>query len=298
MGELLKNKKGVSMKEIKQSKMGMKGKKRITHVIAHIFLIVVGLTMLLPFIWMVSSAFKPEIEIFSFPIKWIPQNPIFTNFESIFSGTYDFSNFYFNSFKIATAVTVIQLFTCSLAGYAFSKINFPGRDKIFVCYLSTLMVPFQVTMIPLFIIMKNLKLLDTHWSLILMSAFSAYGVFLLRQFYMGIPNELSEAAKLDGCGHFRIYTQIMLPNIKPALASLGLFTFLGQWNDFLAPLIFLKSTKLMTVPLGLKTFVSEYNVEYGKMMAGTAIAILPIVIVFFIAQRYFIEGIALTGVKG
>lgn len=279
-------------------KMGKTNKTKTIHIFSYIILTIAGFTMILPFLWMISAAFKPEVDIFSFPIKWIPENPTLDNVKAIFSQKYNFALYYFNSFKIATIVTVIQLFTCSFAAYAFSKINFPGRDKIFLCYLGTLMVPFQVTMIPLFIIMKNLRLIDTHYSLILMSAFSAYGVFLLRQFYLGIPDELCEAAKLDGCGHFMIYSKIMLPNIKPAMATLGIFTFLGQWNDFLAPLIFLKSKSILTIPLGLKIFVSEYNVEFGKMMAGTSIALIPVIIVFFIGQKYFVEGIAMTGVKG
>ena len=258
------------------------------HFLSYIILTTAGFTMILPFLWMLSAAFKPEIEIFSFPIKWIPENPTLDNIKEIFGEKYNFVLYYLNSFKIATTVTVVQLFTSSFAAYAFSKINFPGRDKIFLCYLGTLM----------FIIMKSLHLIDTHLSLILMSAFSAYGVFLLRQFYMGIPDELCEAAKLDGCGHFKIYSRIMLPNIKPAMATLGIFTFLGQWNDFLAPLIFLKSKDILTVPLALKIFVSEYNVEFGKMMAGTTVALVPVIIVFFIGQKYFVEGIAMTGVKG
>lgn len=281
-----------------KSKLGKTKKKQIIHLFSYLALTLMGFTMILPFLWMLSAAFKPEVEIFRFPIKWIPENPTLSNMKAIFSEKYNFALYYLNSFKIAVTVTLIQLFTCSFAAYAFSKIRFPGRDQIFLCYLGTLMVPFQVTMIPLFIIMKNLHLLDTHMSLILMSAFSAYGVFLLRQFYMGIPDELCEAAKLDGCGHFMIYSKIMLPNIKPAMATLGIFTFLGQWNDFLAPLIFLKTKSILTIPLGLKMFVSEYNVEFGKMMAGTSIALIPVIIVFFIGQKYFVEGIAMTGVKG
>lgn len=280
------------------NKLGKTKKLRLVHMLSYVILTVAGFTMILPFFWMLSAAFKPEIEIFRFPINWIPENPTLDNMKAIFSENYNFALYYLNSFKIAVTVTVVQLFTCSFAAYSFSKIHFPGRDKIFLCYLGTLMVPFQVTMIPLFIIMKNLHLIDTHLSLILMSAFSAYGVFLLRQFYMSVPDELCEAAKLDGCGHFKIYSKIMLPNIKPAMATLGIFTFLGQWNDFLAPLIFIKSKSLLTVPLGLKTFVSEYNVEFGKMMAGTSIALIPVIIVFFIGQKYFVEGIAMTGVKG
>lgn len=281
-----------------KSKLGKTKKQQIIHLFSYLALTLMGFTMILPFLWMLSAAFKPEVEIFRFPIKWIPENPTLSNMKAIFSEKYNFALYYLNSFKIAVTVTLIQLFTCSFAAYAFSKIRFPGRDQIFLCYLGTLMVPFQVTMIPLFIIMKNLHLLDTHMSLILMSAFSAYGVFLLRQFYMGIPDELCEAAKLDGCGHFKIYSKIMLPNIKPAMATLGIFTFLGQWNDFLAPLIFLKTKSILTIPLGLKMFVSEYNVEFGKMMAGTSIALIPVIVVFFIGQKYFVEGIAMTGVKG
>lgn len=273
-------------------------KQKLGHGFSYVLLTVAGFTMILPFMWMISAAFKPEIEIFQYPIHWIPENPTFDNFAAIFSEDYNFALYYWNSFKIAASVTIIQMFTCSFAAYAFSKIKFAGRDKIFLCYLGTMMVPFQVTMIPLFILMKSLGLVDSHLSLILMHAFSAYGVFLLRQFYLGIPDELCEAAKLDGCGHFKIYSAIMLPNIKPALATLGIFTFLGQWNDFLGPLIFLQSKKLLTVPLGLKVFVTEYNVEYGKMMAGTAIALIPVLIVFFLGQKYFVEGIAMTGVKG
>lgn len=271
---------------------------RKIRICSYIILTLAGITMILPFLWMLSAAFKPEVEIFQFPIKWIPENPTLDNMKAIFSEDYNFMLYYWNSFKISATVTAIQLFTCSFAAYAFSKIHFPGRDRIFLCYLATLMVPFQVTMIPLFIIMKKLNLIDTHMSLILMHAFSAYGVFLLRQFYLGIPDELCEAAKLDGCGHFTIYSRIMLPNMKPAMATLGIFTFLGQWNDFLAPLIFLKSKKLLTVPLGLKIFVSEYNVEFGKMMAGTTVALIPVIIILFIGQKYFVEGIAMTGVKG
>lgn len=273
-------------------------KERMIRIICYIVLTVTGFAMVLPFVWMISAAFKPEVEIFQFPIHWIPEHPTLSNMAAIFSKDYNFALYYLNSFKIAGSVTVIQMFTCSFAAYAFSKIKFVGRDKIFLCYLGTMMVPFQVTMIPLFIMMKNLGLVDSHLSLILMHAFSAYGVFLLRQFYMGIPDELCEAAKLDGCGHFKIYSTIMLPNIKPALATLGIFTFLGEWNDFLGPLIFLQSKKLLTIPLGLKVFVTEYNVEYGKMMAGTAISLIPVLIVFFIGQKYFVEGIAMTGVKG
>lgn len=276
-----------------------KVKDSVSRAISHIFLIALGIIMLLPFVWMISASLKPEVDIFKMPIEWIPETINWSNYKAVFNkDSFNFGLFYFNTLKIAVIVTIIQVTTCSLAGYAFSKIDFPGREKIFLCYLGTMMVPFQVTMIPLFIIMKNFGLINTHAGLILMAAFSTYGVFLLRQFYLTIPQELSEAAMIDGCGHFRIYTQIMLPNLKPALATLSVFTFLGQWNDFLAPFIFLNDKDKMTITLGLKTFVSEYNVEFGKIMAGTTIAIIPVLIVYLMAQKYFVEGIALSGVKG
>lgn len=275
-----------------------KTKTTISKLITHIILILLGIIMLIPFIWMISSSFKPEIDIFKMPIEWIPKTISLDNYKAIFFGKYKFPLFYLNSFIVSGTVTILQLVTCSLAGYAFSKIDFPGRDKIFLSYLATMMIPFQVTMIPLYIIMKNLGLIDSLASLIFIGAFSTYGVFLLRQFYMGIPSELSEAAMIDGCSHYTIYSKIMLPNIKPALATLTLFTFLGHWNDFLAPFIFLSSRDKMTITLGLKVFVTEYNVEFGKIMAGTTLAIIPILILFFAVQKYFIEGVASTGIKG
>lgn len=282
-----------------KEKIDPKHRKLISKLLIHAILIVIGLCMLIPFLWMLSASFKEELEIFKFPIEWIPSNPTLKNYASIFfNEKYNFGRFYWNSLEIAILITLAQIVTCSMAAYAFAKLEFPGRDKIFLGYLGTLMVPFHVTMIPLFILIKAMKLVDTPWALILPGAFDAYGVFLLRQFYLGIPNELSEAAKIDGCGHFRIYAQIILPNVKPAIATLSIFTFLWSWNNFLKPLIFINSPEKMTITLGLKTFVSEYNVEFGKIMAGTTLAVLPVIIVFFIAQRYFIEGLALSGIKG
>lgn len=278
--------------------MSMKKNAAVKKILIHIVMLMISFIMLVPFLWMLSSSFKPEGEVFNMPIEWIPKNITLNNYKAIFSGDFNFAMFYKNSMIVTVMVTMLQLFTCSLAGYAFSKIKFPGRDKIFLTYLGTMMVPFQVTMIPLFIILRSLHLIDTLASLIVIGAFSTYGVFLLRQFYMGIPEELSEAAIIDGASHFKIYSKIMLPNLKPAMATLILFTFLGQWNDFLPPFIFLNSKHNMTIPLGLKAFATEYNVEFAKIMAGTTIAIIPILILFLCVQKYFIEGVAHTGVKG
>lgn len=272
---------------------------RTSKIASHIILILAGFIMLVPFVWMLSASFKQEMDIFKLPIEWIPRNPTLANYKAIFDkDNFNFALFYWNTFKIAGSVTLIQLVTCSMAGYAFSKIKFTGRDTIFLGYLATMMVPFQVTMIPLFMILKKFHLVDTHLGLIALAAFSTYGVFLLRQFFMTIPEELSESALIDGCGHFKIFTLIMLPNLKPALATLGIFTFLGQWNDFLPPFIFLNSKAKMTITLGLQTFASDYVIETGKIMAGTCLALIPIIIVYLFAQKYFIEGIALSGIKG
>lgn len=294
MGQLLRGVKKMANELIKSKKWNQRIKKLAIHAV----MISISFLMLVPFVWMISASFKPEGDVFNMPIEWIPKTFTVSNYQAIFSGDFNFAMFYKNSLFVAVTVTIIQLTTCSLAGYAFSKIKFPGRDKIFLTYLGTMMVPFQVTMIPLFIILRNLNLIDKLASLVVIGAFSTYGVFLLRQFYLGIPEELSEAAIIDGAGHWQIYTRIMLPNLKPALATLTLFTFLGHWNDFLPPFIFLNSKAKMTIPLGLKAFATEYTVEYGKIMAGTAVAIIPILILFLCVQRYFIEGVAHTGVKG
>lgn len=270
----------------------------VRKILIHLVMCIISFFMLVPFIWMLSSSFKPEADVFKMPIEWIPKVSTWSNYQAIFQGDFNFSMFYKNSLFVAFTVTVLQLVTCSMAGYAFSKIKFPGRDKIFLSYLATMMVPFQVTMIPLFVILRKMHLIDSLGSLVVIGAFSTYGVFLLRQFYLGIPDELSEAAIIDGASHWQIYRKIMVPNLKPALATLTLFTFLGQWNDFLPPFIFLNSRSKMTIPLGLKAFATEYNVEFGKIMAGTTIAIIPILILFLCVQKYFIEGVAHTGVKG
>jgi multiple sugar transport system permease protein len=175
---------------------------------------------------------------------------------------------------------------------------FPGREKLFVLYLATMMIPFQVTMIPVFILVKYLKWLDTYQGLIIPSLFSAYGTFLLRQFFMSIPSELEDAAKIDGCSYLRIFWNIMLPLSKPALATLGIFVFMWSWNNFLWPLLIVNTLEMKTLPLGLSYFLGQYTIYWNLLMAGTTIALVPVLIVFFFAQRYFVEGITLTGLKG
>lgn len=205
---------------------------------------------------------------------------------------------YWNSIKIALIVTLGQVFTSSLAGYAFSRLNFPGRDKLFLAYLATMMVPAAVTMIPLFSLFNKLNLIDTHTAVILPGIFSAYGTFMLRQFFMSIPKDLEEAAQIDGCSLFGIYWRIILPLSKPALATLATFTFMGNWRSFIWPLIVLNSPEKMTLPIGLRYFMGLHQTEWSLLMAGSMMALLPIIIVFLFNQRFFVKGIQLGAVKG
>ncbi len=253
--------------------------------------------MLLPFAWMLSASLKTNVEVFEFPIEWIPKNPQWRNYVTIWSKI-DFGRFYFNTIKLTVIITLLQLATCSLAAYAFAKIDFPERNALFVAYIATLIVPFQVIMVPQFILFRRLGLVNRHLALILLQAFSPFGVFLMRQFYLSVPNELVEAARIDGLSEFGIYRKIMLPLSKPALASLTIFTFVFVWNDFLGPLIYLHSGHLRTIQLGIRMFISQYTAEYALIMAASVCSLIPVVIVFLACQRYFVEGITLTGLKG
>lgn len=281
------------MKNSKSSKT----KNKIYDGIILVLLIVGALTMIIPFIWMISSSLKLDKDIFEFPIRWIPENPQWKNYSEVWKRV-PFAQFYFNTIKIAVSVTVFQIITCSLTAYSFAKLKYKGRDKFFIGYLATLMVPFQVIMIPQFIIIKNLGLSDTHLSLILIGAFSPFGVFLLRQFFMGVPEELSESARIDGESEFGIYCKIIMPLSKPAIASLAIFTFVDRWNDFLGPLIYLNTASKKTIQLGIRVFQTQYGNEYSLIMAAAVCAVIPILIVYLAAQQFFIEGIALTGIKG
>ncbi|WP_320912578.1 carbohydrate ABC transporter permease [Eisenbergiella porci] len=274
-----------------------KRKVRIQHSLLFVILMIIGLTMLVPFFWTLSSSFKYDREIFEYPIKWIPEVFRWSNYQEVWTRV-NFLTYYLNTIKLSIIVTVGQVVTCSLAAYSFAKMDYPGRDKIFLCYLATMMVPWHAIMIPQFIIIKNMGFYDSHWSIILMNLFSAFGVFLLRQFMLGIPMELSEAARIDGCGELKIYSQIIMPLCKPGLATLVVFTFNFMWNDYMGPMIYLNTDKLKTIQIGLAAFRTEYGAEYGLIMAGTVCSLLPMVLIYCVAQKYLIEGIAFSGLKG
>lgn len=269
----------------------------ISKALMFVLLAVLSFIVLIPFLWMISSSLKLDNEVFSVPIQWIPTSPRWANYLDIWKQI-PFLTFYKNTAKLTLIITLLQLFTSSLASYGFAKMKFPGRSALFIAYIATIAVPWQVYMVPQFILMKKVGLVDTHMSLILLQAFTAFGVFLLRQFYMSIPEELSEAARIDGLSEYGIYARIILPLSKPSLATLTIFTFVNTWNDFMGPLIYLNSTKLKTIQLGLRMFISQYAAEYGLIMAASVVAVIPVVILFLFTQRFFIEGIATTGLKG
>ncbi|NLL43315.1 MAG: carbohydrate ABC transporter permease [Firmicutes bacterium] len=253
--------------------------------------------MLLPFLWMLSTSFKEPKAVFGLQLQLIP-NPIVTdNYKRIFE-VLPFGRFYWNSILTSASVTILQLVTCSFAGYAFARLRFPGRDALFLGYLATLMIPGQVTIIPNFILLRMLGWIDTYQALVLPNAFSAFGTFLLRQFFSTLPADLEDAAKIDGCSHFGIYRHVILPLSKPALSSLTVFTWLGQWNSFIWPLIVINSVEMNTLTVGLRTLQGQYNTQWTLLMSGSVLALLPVLILFVMAQRTFISGMTLSGMGG
>lgn len=265
--------------------------------VAHGILLLGAVSMVIPFLWMVSTSLKSEQQAYLFPPVWIPDPIMWSNYRATWEAL-PFDLFLLNSTIVAVFVTLGQLLTCSLGAFAFARLHFPWREPLFLLYLATMMVPFQVIMIPLFVLVRELKWLDSYAGLIVPAVFSAYGTFLLRQFFKSIPNELEDAAKIDGCSYFRIYWNIMLPLSKPALATLGIFVFMWSWNNFLWPLLVTNSLEMKTLPLGLAYFLGQYTIYWNLLMVGATIALVPILVIFFFAQRYFVEGITLTGLKG
>lgn len=262
--------------------------------------ILLGLTvffMLVPYIWMLSSSLKLNKDVFTFPMQWIPKEPRWANFADIWTRI-PLGRFIYNTGKLSVIVTLLQLLTSSFAAYAFSKLRFKGRNALFLGYIATIAIPWQAYMVPQFILMRYMGLNNTHLSIIFLQAFSAFGVFLMRQFYQGIPDELCEAARIDGLSEYGIWARIMLPLSKPALSTLTIFTFVSTWNDFLGPMIYLTKTELKTIQIGLRMFISQYSAEYGLIMAASVVSIIPVLIVFLSLQKYFVQGVASSGIKG
>lgn len=275
--------------------MGTKNK--INQILLYTVLLIITLIMLLPFVWMLSASIKFNKDVFSFPIQWIPDQPQWSNYIKIWTKIPLFT-FIKNTAKLTIIVTVLQLLTSSFAAYAFAKLEFKGRNALFLGYIATIAVPWQVYMVPQFMMMRSFHLNNTHLAIICLQAFSAFGVFLMRQFYQSVPDELCEAARIDGMNEYQIYGKIMLPLSKPALSTLTIFTFVGTWNDFLGPMLYLTKDELKTIQIGLRMFITQYSAEYGLIMASSVVVLIPVLIVFLSLQKYFVEGIASTGIKG
>jgi multiple sugar transport system permease protein len=269
----------------------------LRRIVAHVLLMAGALIMITPFIWSVTSSFKSLTEIFNTPALHLPIPLDFSAYQAVFERI-SFTTYVFNTFKIASIVTAGQILTCSMAGYAFARLRFPGRDFLFLAYLATLMVPGVVTLIPNFVIMRNLGWIDSHEALIVPFLGSAFGTFLMRQFFLSFPKELEEASKLDGCNPLQFYFRILIPNSKPILVTFGLLTFQFMWNDFQWPLIIINSDHNRTLQVGLAFLQNENYTEWNVLMAASVLAIIPIIILFMFTQKTLVQSIKLSGLKG
>ncbi len=267
------------------------------------FLILGAVSMVLPFFWMISTSLKSCAAVFIFninQIQWLPNPAYLGNYINVWK-VVPFARFYFNSLFVCAAVTIAQVTTSALAAYAFSRLKFPGRENIFFSYLATMMIPGSVTLIPVFVLMRIFGWIDTYKALIIPAAFSAYGTFMLRQFFMTIPRDLEDAAKIDGCNYLGIFTHVILPLSKTALATLTVFVALGNWVSFMWPLLVTNSIEKRTLPVGLAYFQELYQYaqpDWGLLMAGSLVTMVPVMIIFLFSQKFFVEGIKLTGMKG
>ena len=266
-------------------------------ILTYTIVILITATMLAPFVWMVSASLKLDRDVFAFPIEWIPSQPRWENYIDIWTKI-PLGLFVYNTVQLTAVVTILQLLTSSFAAYAFAKLKFPYKNALFLAYIATIAMPWQVYMVPQFIMMRGFGLTNTLLALICLQAFTAFGVFLMRQFYMSIPDELCEAARIDGMSEYGIWWRIMLPLSMPALSTLTIFTFVNTWNDFLGPLIYLTKTEVKTIQIGIRMFITQYTQEYGLIMAASIVSLIPVLIVFLALQRFFVEGIASTGLKG
>ncbi|MHA2857557.1 carbohydrate ABC transporter permease [Paenibacillus lautus] len=269
-----------------------------TKIIVTLIMLFFSVVMIVPFLWMISTSFKMPAEVFQYPIKWIPNQFMWDHHVKVWTGANSFGHYYLNSLKVALISTVGAVLLSALAAYGFARIEFKGRNAMFMIYLSMMMVPPQVLFVPKFIMFDWVGIYNTHWALILPGVFTIFGVFMMRQFFLSVPYEISEAAFIDGAGHFRIFSRIILPMAKPSLATLAIIDFSWHWNDYENALVFLIDQDLYTVPLGLQNFILENTVDYNGMMAAATAGIIPMILVFLIGQKYIIQGVASSAVKG
>lgn len=276
----------------------MSNHKKYTKLIMTLLMIAFGLTNIFPFIFTLSASFKPLNEIFTYPIQLIPETFIWTNYTSLFSEEFDFVRWYLNTIMRVSMTIGFKFMVVSLTAYAFAKMEFKFKNVIFLIFLSSMMIPQEAMIIPKYIIFKNIGITNTVWSLVLPNMFDVFFVFMLRQFFLSIPKDLSEAGIIDGCGHFKIFTNIVMPLAKPALITMVLFTFIWGWNDYMNPYIFITDTNKQMLSVGIKLFQIGFSTDYGLQMAAAMLVLLPVLILFLFTQKYFVEGVATSGMKG
>lgn len=269
----------------------------VKQVVLYAVITIGALVMLLPFFWMLATSFKLPSEIISYPPTWIPHTPTLNNFIQVWKKI-PILRYYINSGVVTSSVTAICVFLSALAGFGFAKYQFWGRTLFFILILSTLMIPFQITMIPLYLLIAKLGLVNTYWGIIAPSIGSAFGTFLIRQYVQTIPDDLLDASRLDGCSEFRIFWRIILPLCKPVLATLAIFIVIMSWNEFMWPLIIIDSPDMRTLPVGLIAFKGPYKILYGEILAASVCVVLPVIVIFVLMQKYIIKAFTLTGIKG
>ena len=273
------------------------GRYFIKRILLYMLILALAAVMLVPFLWMISASLKLNKDVFTYPVKWIPEKLEWSNYSKIWKEI-PLLLFFKNSAKLTIIITAIQVFTSSFAAYAFAKLHFKGRDLLFVLYICTIAVPWQVYMVPQYIMVGKMSLTDSHLGMIMMQSFTAMGVFLMRQFYTSIPDELCEAARIDGLTEYGIYFRVVLPLAKGGIATLIISSFVTVWNDFMGPLIYLSSLEKKTLQLGLRMFISQYSSEYNLIMAASIVSLIPVFVMFAALQKFFTEGIAASGIEG
>lgn len=269
---------------------------KLPYYLVIILLIAFSLATLFPFLWMISASLRTDVDLFRNPMNWIPQTLYLDNYKEVWTAI-PFGRYFLNTVKLSVIITILQVVICSMAAYAFAKLKIPFKNAIFILFMTNLMMPWHSIMVPQFSVVSNLGLYNTHTGYILIQLFSGFGIFLMRQFFMSLPDELNEAARVDGYNEWKIFWKIMMPLAAAGLSTMAIFTFTFMWNDYLAPLIYLNDDVLKTLQLGLKGFQTEHTMDYGLLMAGTVIATIPMVIVFLMGERFFIQSVATTGMK-
>lgn len=262
-------------------------------------MLALGIVCIYPFLFMVSSTFKPSGDVLSTPLQLIPKNFTLMNLDTLFNNPYySFTKWYMNTVVMTGCTLILKFVIITITAYGFAKIDFPGRDPIFLVLLAALMIPSDIMIMPRYIIFKNLHILNTMWSLVLPAAVDVYFVFLLRQAFIAIPNSISEAARIDGCGHFKIYSRIILPLCLPSVSTMLLFSFVWSWNDYMGPYLYISDLNKTMISVGIKLFASGQALDYGAQMAGSTLVLVPVIAAFFLCQKYFVEGITSGAVKG